>query len=56
MKISLLIESEKPASEASKEIQKLLSDAGYTVKFTWPNLEPAIKRITRLKNEIKKIK
>ncbi len=56
MKISLLIESEKPAAEATKEIEKLLTGAGYSVTITWPDLEPAIKRLTNLRNEIKKIK
>lgn len=56
MKLSFLVESEKPAAEASREIRKLLEGAGYDVSMTWPEIDPIIKRVARIRDEIKKIK
>lgn len=56
MKISLLVETDKQQQEASQDIRKILTEAGYKVTITWPDLEPIIKRLTDLREEIKKIK
>ncbi len=56
MKISLLIESDKPVNEASKEIKEILSKAGYDVAITWPEIDPLIKKISKIRDEVKRIK
>jgi hypothetical protein len=57
MKISLLIESgTKTAEKATAEIKDLLTKAGYDVAVTWPDLQPLIKRVATICDEVKKLK
>jgi len=56
MKLSFLVESDKPAADAAKEIRSLLEGAGYDVSMTWPDIDPLIKRVGRIRDEVKKIK
>jgi hypothetical protein len=57
MKMALLVDfTGKTAEEAGRDITQLLTEAGYQVQITWPDLDAVIKRVVKLRNEIKKIK